>query len=468
LREPSRLPSLVSPVQTNYYPSPSPTSPDKASATHGEYFQGNSARYWAGESITTPPQNFNRGTLPTPPTTDSETFKPIQGNPQPESFTVAAAVAQPQMGQSEQMGSSFAARRSATSMLPAFSLPGPPVSRQYMASQPNPASSLLTPPQGMSSDGMSQASSSSAQTAVPYYWSAPQPSFAYSSGAQQQPLYAPRGGMYAVGPPSRGSDGLPPPYENGAQYQSSMPMSSAGLSPLPSLAMSQQLMGSYPASSGPPVLSPNPSHEQFSPYSRQPATPSHYGGSQPSSTPHQANFPQQYSTTSPVQHHGMAPQRQSPISNGGQAPPLLQAAPQPGNYAPTYRPYGYNLPSMPHMGGALTNAHHPGGSMTMVGGPDSSIMGSQMLPNGAPRHVSMWASQPHHQQMAPAQNDRPFKCDQCPQSFNRNHDLKRHKRIHLAVKPFPCGHCDKSFSRKDALKVRLNIRIIRTGASTND
>jgi hypothetical protein len=50
-------------------------------------------------------------------------------------------------------------------------------------------------------------------------------------------------------------------------------------------------------------------------------------------------------------------------------------------------------------------------------------------------------------------HDRPFKCDQCPQSFNRNHDLKRHKRCHLAVKPFPCNHCDKSFSRKDALKV---------------
>ncbi|KAL7272046.1 hypothetical protein RUND412_005166 [Rhizina undulata] len=54
----------------------------------------------------------------------------------------------------------------------------------------------------------------------------------------------------------------------------------------------------------------------------------------------------------------------------------------------------------------------------------------------------------HHQSQA----DRPFKCDQCPQSFNRNHDLKRHKRIHLAVKPFPCNNCDKSFSRKDALK----------------
>ncbi|KAK9433652.1 hypothetical protein V1505DRAFT_303359, partial [Lipomyces doorenjongii] len=45
-----------------------------------------------------------------------------------------------------------------------------------------------------------------------------------------------------------------------------------------------------------------------------------------------------------------------------------------------------------------------------------------------------------------------FKCDQCPQSFNRNHDLKRHKRIHLDVKPFPCPNCDKTFSRKDALK----------------
>jgi len=51
-------------------------------------------------------------------------------------------------------------------------------------------------------------------------------------------------------------------------------------------------------------------------------------------------------------------------------------------------------------------------------------------------------------------DDRRLKCDKCPQSFNRNHDLKRHKRIHLAVKPFPCGHCEKSFSRKDALKVR--------------
>jgi hypothetical protein len=52
--------------------------------------------------------------------------------------------------------------------------------------------------------------------------------------------------------------------------------------------------------------------------------------------------------------------------------------------------------------------------------------------------------------------DRPFKCDQCPQSFNRRRDVERHKRIHLALKPFPCSHCDKSFSRKDALKASID------------
>ncbi|KAG0144998.1 hypothetical protein CROQUDRAFT_46512 [Cronartium quercuum f. sp. fusiforme G11] len=55
-------------------------------------------------------------------------------------------------------------------------------------------------------------------------------------------------------------------------------------------------------------------------------------------------------------------------------------------------------------------------------------------------------------------SDRPFKCSTCPAGFNRNHDLKRHTRIHLAVKPFPCGWCSKTFSRKDALKRHLLVK----------
>jgi uncharacterized Zn-finger protein len=103
-------------------------------------------------------------------------------------------------------------------------------------------------------------------------------------------------------------------------------------------------------------------------------------------------------------------------------------------------------------GPVMTNVNSPNGQMTMVGN-----MQQGMIPPGynsgfVANTQSLYGSQPP-QAPPPSNVERPFKCDQCPQSFNRNHDLKRHKRIHLAVKPFPCNHCDKSFSRKDALKV---------------
>jgi uncharacterized Zn-finger protein len=85
------------------------------------------------------------------------------------------------------------------------------------------------------------------------------------------------------------------------------------------------------------------------------------------------------------------------------------------------------------------------------------VSGMSGLPNYS-HHPGMSPHHPHslylHHPGGPApQSERPFKCDTCQQAFNRNHDLKRHQRIHLAVKPFGCGDCEKRFSRKDALKV---------------
>ncbi|KAF6241014.1 hypothetical protein HO173_000808 [Letharia columbiana] len=60
-----------------------------------------------------------------------------------------------------------------------------------------------------------------------------------------------------------------------------------------------------------------------------------------------------------------------------------------------------------------------------------------------------------HQRTHLERPERPFKCDQCAQSFKRNHDLKRHQRTHLKVDLFTCPVCEKSFSRKDVLQRHL-------------
>ncbi|KAL1891758.1 transcriptional regulator of sulfur amino acid metabolism [Sporothrix stenoceras] len=150
-----------------------------------------------------------------------------------------------------------------------------------------------------------------------------------------------------------------------------------------------------------------------------------------------------------------------------------------------YSPYSHPGSAPPHSPGLSGPLMSPGGQMALVsnmgmpygsgsGSPGSGPGGGFMSGRGRPllySHNSLHTHYPnphqighhhlpgilggkgHHGPGGPSGiHERPFKCDVCPQSFNRNHDLKRHKRIHLAVKPFPCNYCDKSFSRKDALK----------------
>lgn len=105
--------------------------------------------------------------------------------------------------------------------------------------------------------------------------------------------------------------------------------------------------------------------------------------------------------------------------------------------------------------------------------PRSHSMQAYLPPGTSPQMI---ASPPHsppqyHPQMAygqpmsngmqyPASPNRPFCCDMCALSFNRQHDLKRHRETHSGEKPFLCnGGCGKTFTRKDALK-RHQVRVI--------
>ena len=54
---------------------------------------------------------------------------------------------------------------------------------------------------------------------------------------------------------------------------------------------------------------------------------------------------------------------------------------------------------------------------------------------------------------SPTSPGKPYSCDLCALSFNRQHDLKRHRETHTGEKPYLCnGGCGKTFTRKDALK----------------
>jgi hypothetical protein len=358
---------------------------------------------------------------------------------------------------------SLTQRRQATQGFPVLELPAPPAfsypSHRYQPlsgppQQPNTAAvsvgNLLTPPSNSASDSgatsagiptgatpnsisgpilpytptfFNQSSTPSFHTGLtPQYLGMPQRTM---FSPPSQPLYRPHSNSPTAG---EASSLPPPPFELHSAHAYGMPMPLA--SPPGASLASQPLL---PQTSG-PMRPPS----QQSTHARPEIVPSQSS----SAPPMYANLPPVGGHQSAYSYASSTPVSQSPHSAGGHAPhnsPPMN--PYPANTFPAWR------------GPVMSNVGNPGSQMSMVG----SV--SNLLP---PSFNSGYAANPHSHMyggsrtQSPAQNpqnDRPFRCDSCPQSFHRNHDLKRHKRIHLAVKPFPCPCCDKSFSRKDALKV---------------
>ncbi len=203
----------------------------------------------------------------------------------------------------------------------------------------------------------------------------------------------------------------------------------------------------------PPATLLSPTHgQQYSGTPRMSRAQPYYAGTYPASAPaHQTTFPTSITAPSPPQPSPVSTasaSRLSPTSPAAHQLSLLHPTPGPApSAAQLARSLSFSLPAMSSSVAPNLQGNH--GQMPYFGGPSPGM--NQLYANNT-SFIRAYAGPPRPPQ-AQRQNDRPFKCNQCPQSFNRNHDLKRHKRIHLAVKPFPCRHCDKSFSRKDALKV---------------
>ncbi|KAI4215587.1 MAG: hypothetical protein LQ351_002056 [Letrouitia transgressa] len=501
------LPSIKGPPVESSHRAPLPT-PSTASTYKLPFLDfstsqaAQAGQYWPGATASVPAIGIPvSNTLPTPPTTESDVFKP-PGDNRDSKFRAAAVAAGQQSAMSATAdstgtSSSLTARRSAASNLPSFELPPPPaIPQKYMpysganVTQTTPAmvsvGNLLTPPTNIPGDSLSPVSSGvngagpATQGVAPYtptgqFWPPPPQAtnpFSLSTGTTPQPWNQgpanPLGPARGVFSPSLNSlvrnnsnsptttEGLPPPPFDLNQlppFPPAVSLSSPGSLPAVAAQQQQVMAQAYmnvqtPVSATTTQQSPVSAPEPYT--QRPPPTPTYYSGSQPSSTPQNSQFPA-FNNPSPVQHSPLSattPQgsRISPINN--QAPGMQQPSSQQGS---TFvRPYGsYSLPAM--NGPIMTNIHSPQNQMPMMAmhqGLPGGLMHGYNSGHSASMQQLYTGSQPT------PHNERPFKCDQCPQSFNRNHDLKRHKRIHLAVKPFPCGHCDKSFSRKDALKVR--------------
>ena len=472
-----------------------------------------SQQYWPGASSSTPATTAQQlGNLPTPPTDGTDGFKPPGHNNRESviSNLATAAVQQPGMASNlEPTGaaSSLTSRRPAAGALPNFELPVPfgqqlaqkygqlPAINGAQSTQTSVSvGNLLTPPSTVPGENLSPISSAlnglnSSQSYAPPYTNFAWPPLptgltpiGIGSGTtpqswtnplnQSRGLFSPSLSTTIAATLGRGNsnspsaaDGLPPSQFEMKYDVSQLPpiptsMSISTNTTLPTITTQQTQAMAYMNQTQNQTQTPVSATTQASPsnvpetYMQRPgSTPAFYSQPQPSPA-HPSAYPTSFnSSSSPIQQGPMsAPPHVSRISATNHQSATFSPPASHSNLfggRSTYGPYSLPAPmSAPaHMGGPImSNLHNPNNPMGLVGMPSHGVMYNS-------GHAAHMQQQMYVNPQPTPHNERPFKCDQCPQSFNRNHDLKRHKRIHLAVKPFPCGFCEKSFSRKDALKV---------------
>jgi hypothetical protein len=110
------------------------------------------------------------------------------------------------------------------------------------------------------------------------------------------------------------------------------------------------------------------------------------------------------------------------------------------------------------IGGPSTSAN--GTDSTAWGHPGTSVHPCSFLGCGK-TFARLYSLRAHTTRVHAA--ERPFRCTRCPAAFARNHDLKRHERLH-EYKAWQCTGCAKAFSRRDALTRHRNAAAGRHSA----
>lgn len=259
-----------------------------------------------------------------------------------------------------------------------------------------------------------------------------------------------------------GSCSVSPKLHMLAEIQQKETPASPLIFPCPATTMSDRRTQAMPASANTMYVSPQQQWHSTAPY------PAGYGSSPTAGYPSSSygahsqshhppsSYPSMMAQTSSLPAYQTSDTRTSYAHD--RSPPLPV---QQGPYPPVDR-NGVPIQPPPPVQTQYTytppHAHPPPGmppyAASQSPNPNGVPPGQQHSPHPQyPPTPAAYAQQQIDAAQFPASPQRPFSCDMCALSFNRQHDLKRHRDTHTGEKPFLCnGGCGKTFTRKDALK----------------